>query len=228
MATGPYNLPQGIDVNDRQTQAVPRKVGAYDKEGILTSAVVPNQLVYFQNAAQFAVTTVVYGNQKLYGRDTNITSRTGGMAKGERLYAYGLTAKIDAENQSIANATAATAITNIGIFDQWRRIWGYADIAINLGSDEFIRVQARDVPLFTCKNVNSTNTTNNSFTVTNEVWSDGMYDLTVAGDPYTFDQQEDFRINVNFTIGLTAAPTLVLETYLTMRLEGVRLKALRQ
>jgi hypothetical protein len=32
MATGPYNLPQGITIDGQQSQAVPRKVGAYDTE----------------------------------------------------------------------------------------------------------------------------------------------------------------------------------------------------
>jgi hypothetical protein len=216
MATGPYNLPQGIDIDGQRHQAVPRKVGAYDMEGINTAAVIPSQLVYFQNSTQFGQVLAVL-TQKIYGRDTNITSRNGGMAKGERLYAYGLTAKIDAGNQVINSAAGAV------IFDQWRRLWGIADVAINLGADEFIRCQGRDVPVHAPRTpfVDSAAV----FILTLDISGEGMFDLTIAGDPYVLDQQEDFRINLNFT---PQTLTLALETHITMRLEGIRLKSLRQ
>jgi hypothetical protein len=223
MPTGPYGLPQGIDIDGQRHQAVPRKVGAYDTEGYDTAAVIGGTgngapLVLFQNASQFTNSNLSL--TKTYGRDVNITSRTGGMAKGERLYTYGLTAKI--LFGGVANTDWLNAGANQSTFAQFLQYWMLSDIGFNLGSDEFIRVQARDVPLWAPK---PTATTIASQTVF-DLSSDGMYDLTIAGDPYVLDQQEDFRINVNTAAVPTTAP--IQEWYLTVRLEGIRLKSLRQ
>lgn len=221
MPTGPYNLPQGITIDGQQSQAVPRKVGAYDTEGIDAAAFTtqPLPLVLFQNAAAFnnnANLTLT----KTYGRDVNITSRTGGMAKGERLYTYGITAKV------LFGALAAADLLNAGAnqptFAQFLQYWMLSDVGFNLGTDEFIRVQARDIPLWA---PNPTSTTIAASTVFN-LSSDGMYDLTIAGDPYVLDQQEDFRININ--TAQLPAQTPTQEWYITVRLEGIRLKSLRQ
>ena len=42
MATGPYGLPQGIDIDGQRHQAVPRKVGAYDTEAYNDGTVIGN------------------------------------------------------------------------------------------------------------------------------------------------------------------------------------------
>lgn len=222
MPTGPYGLPQGIDIDGQRHQAVPRKIGAYDTEGLDAAAIggsgngVP--LVLFQNASQFTNSTLVL--TKTYGRDVNITSRTGGMAKGERLYTYGITAKV------LFGATAAADLLNAGAntatFAQFLQYWMLSDVGFNLGSDEFIRVQARDVPLWAPKPTSTTQAATTVF----DLSSDGMYDLTIAGDPYVLDQQEDFRININTAAVPAQVPTQ--EWYITMRLEGIRLKSLRQ
>jgi hypothetical protein len=223
MATGPYNLPQGITIDGQQSQAVPRKVGAYDTEVVaggvaFTAQSIP--LVLFQNAASFSQPTSVVGLSKTYGRDVNITSRTGGMAKGERLYTYGITAKVLFGELPAADLLNAGA--NQPTFAQFLQYWQLSDIGFNLGTDEFIRVQARDVPLWA---PNPTSTTTAATTVFN-LCSDGMYDLTIAGDPYVLDQQEDFRININ--TAQLPAQTPTLDWFITIRLEGIRLKSLRQ
>lgn len=207
-----YDMPNGINIQGLRSQAVPRKTGAYDMEGF-PSGTVKSQLVLFQNSTSFGQTLTSLSS-KVYGRDTNITSKSGGMALGERLYAYGISAKIDAGDQSL-NSSA-----NIVMFDQWRRLWGISDIEIRLGSDEFIRAQARDVPLSLPRLPMHTFTD----TLAPDISCEGMYDITVGGDPYIFDQQEDFRINFNVT---PQNLSLTLETHLTLRLEGVRIKAVR-
>ena len=203
-----FSLP-GIGVGDKDT-VIPRKTGAYDTEGIVAGAKIPSQLVYFQDSTKFGQPLTVI-NSKVYGRDTNITSRTGGMAKGERLYAYGITAKIDAMNQKIGPE-------KVGIFEEWRQLWGIGDVEIKLGADEFIRCQARDIPVRLVGKRAQTTIPN---TLVTDISEDGMFDLTIAGDPYIFDEQEDFRINLNF-----APQTLVLglETHITLRIEGIRVK----
>lgn len=222
MPTGPYNLPQGIDIDGQRHQAVPRKVGAYDTEGlneaVIGAAGAGVPLVLFQNASSFTNTGLSL--TKTYGRDVNITSRTGGMAKGERLYAYGITAKI--LFGGVGSGDWLNAGANQPTFAQFLQYWMLSDVGFNLGSDEFIRVQARDVPLWAPKPTTTTIAANTLF----DLSSDGMYDLTIAGDPYVLDQQEDFRINVNTSQTPTTA--LVQEWYLTVRLEGIRLKSLRQ
>ena len=192
---------------------IPRKTGAYDTEGIVAGQQIPSQLVYFQDSTKFGQPLVVI-NSKVYGRDTNITSRTGGMAKGERLYAYGITAKIDALNQQIGPE-------KIGIFEEWRQLWGIGDVEIKLGADEFIRCQARDIPVRLVGKRPQTTVPN---ALVADLTEEGMFDLTISGDPYIFDEQEDFRINLNF-----APQTLVLalETHITIRIEGVRVKLSR-
>lgn len=209
-----YEMPQGIDVNLLQSRslAVPRKTGAYDMEGLVASTV-PASTVFFQSSTGFNRTLSTL-TSKAYGRDTNITSKTGGMARGERLYAYGLSAKIDAGDATLNSAA------NIVMFDQWRRLWGISHILIKLGGDEFVVAQARDVPLQAPKILFHTF----SDTLAPDISVDGMYDLTVAGDPYIFDQQEDFRIEFNTS---PQNLTLTVETHLTIRIEGVRIKALR-
>ena len=224
MATGAYTLPQGIAIDGQTHQAVPRKTGAYDTEAQLLGVppLFVAQLIYFQNSTQFAAgAALAAGAQKLYGRDTNLTSRTGGMAKGERLYAYGITAKID----TYAVAHVLNTLANSAMFDMWRQIWAVADVAINLGPDEFIRCQARDIPVHAPKNPQITTTVGASTMLVDDISSDGMFDLCIAGDPYVFDQQEDFRLNLNFA---PIAFTLLVDTYVTFRLEGIRLKSLRQ
>jgi len=203
-----FSLP-GIGVGDKDT-VIPRKTGAYDTEGIVAGAKIPSQLVYFQDSTKFGQPLTVI-NSKVYGRDTNITSRTGGMAKGERLYAYGITAKIDAMNQKIGPEKVA-------IFEEWRQLWGIGDVEIKLGADEFIRCQARDIPVRLGGKRGQTTIQN---TLITDLSEEGMLDLTIAGDPYVFDEQEDFRINLNF-----APQTLVLglETHITLRIEGIRVK----
>src|SRR3954469_18941578 len=180
-----FALP-GFNVGQKDA-IVPRKTGAYDTEGIVAGTKIPSQLVYFQDSTKFGQPLVVI-NSKVYGRDTNITSRTGGMAKGERLYAYGITAKIDAMNQKICPE-------KIGIFEEWRQLWGIGDVEIKLGADEFIRCQARDIPVRLVGKRGQTTIPN---TLVADISEDGMFDLTIAGDPYIFDEQEDFRINLNF------------------------------
>lgn len=218
MPTGPYNLPQGIDIDGQRHQAVPRKVGAYDTEGQNNAVAVVSPLVYFQNAAAFGTANLALTKQ--YGRDTNITSRTGGMAKGERLYTYGLTAKVLFGNTAAADLLNAAA--NQVSFAEFLQYWTLCDIGFNLGTDEFIRVQARDVPLWAPKPTATTAAATTVF----DLGSDGMYDLTIAGDPYVCDQQEDFRISLNNVALVANNPTQ--EWYITMRLEGIRLKSLRQ
>lgn len=218
MATGPYNLPQGITIDGQQSQAVPRKVGAYDTEGQNNAVAIVSPLVLFQNAAAF--TTALLALTKTYGRDVNITSRTGGMAKGERLYTYGITAKVLFGNTAAADSMSLVA--NQPTFGEFLQYWMLSDIGFNLGSDEFIRVQARDVPLWAPKPTATTHGANTTF----DLGSDGMYDLTIAGDPYVLDQQEDFRININTAALPAGNPTQ--EWYITCRLEGIRLKSLRQ
>lgn len=189
---------------------MPRKTGAYDTEGIVAGQNIPSQLVYFQDSTKFGQPLVVI-NSKVYGRDTNITARTGGMAKGERLYAYGITAKIDAMNQAIGP-------DKIGIFEQWRQLWGIGDVEIKLGADEFIRCQSRDIPVRLAGKNPQTTVPN---AIVTDLTEDGMFDLTVAGDPYIFDEQEDFRINLNFA---PQTLQLALETHVTLRIEGIRVK----
>ena len=218
MATGPYGLPQGIGIDAQATQAVPRKVGAYDTEGQNNAADIVSPLSYFQNATAFNTANLAL--TKTYGRDVNITSRTGGMSKGERLYTYGITGKVLFGNAAAADLLNLAA--NSVSFAQFLQYWMLCDIGFNLGSDEFIRVQARDIPIWAPK---PTSTTNGAVTVF-DLSSEGMYDLTIAGDPYVLDQQEDFRINLNCAALPANQPTQ--EWYITMRLEGIRLKALRQ
>ncbi len=231
MPTGPYGLPQGIDIDGQRHQAVPRKVGAYDTEGFNPDGAINTSgngapLVLFQNASQFTNTGLTL--TKTYGRDVNITSRTGGMAKGERLYCYGITAKVlfgatSAEGSTAMASTAwLNAAGNQSTFAQFLQYWMLSDIGFNLGSDEFIRVQARDVPLWAPKPTSTTTAAQTVF----DLSSDGMYDLTIAGDPYVLDQQEDFRININTAAAPATAP--IQEWYITVRLEGIRLKSLRQ
>jgi hypothetical protein len=217
MAVDTYGLPQGIGVDGSRVQAVPRKVGAYDTEGIpVVASTVTNgfQLIYFQNATAFGQTLVAI-TSKLYGRDTNITSKTGGMAKGERLYSYGISAKADAMGQNLNTAAAAV------FWDQVRRLWGCADVSLKLGSDEFIRTQARDIPVLCAKVPSSTFSDN----LCSDISDNGMFDITINGQPYVLDQQEDFRIELTFNPG--TAFTLTTETHITLRIEGVRLKAIR-
>lgn len=215
-----YGVAQTIPIDQATSGAVPRKTGAYDTEGVAAPAgAMPASLTFFQSSNSFQQALVLTSyTQKVYGRDTNITSKTGGMAKGERLYAYGVSMKIDAGNQTLNSAA------NVVSFDQWRRMWGFADISINLGSDEFVRMQARDVPLFAPK----VPFTTIGATLVNDISVDGMYDLTINGAPYVFDQQEDFRAVLTLNQGALTALALTVETYITLRLEGIRLKAIRQ
>jgi hypothetical protein len=205
-----FELP-GFNASQKSA-TMPRKTGAYDTEGILAGQKIPSQLVYFQDSTKFGQPLVVI-NSKVYGRDTNITSRTGGMAKGERLYAYGITGKIDAMNQKID-------ATNIGVFEEWRQLWGIGDVEIKLGADEFIRCQARDIPVRLVGKNPQTTVPN---AIVHDLSEDGllMFDLTIAQDPYIFDEQEDFRINLNFAPQTLA---LSLETHITLRIEGIRVK----
>lgn len=213
-----YQIPQGIALAGPQAQAIPRTTGAYDTEG-LAATTLPTQLVLFQNTTQFgnAGSTLSLGPNKLYGRDTNITSKTGGMALGERLYMYGINAKVDAGGQTLNSAANAVS------FDQWRQLWGITDFQFNLGTDEFIRAQMRDIPTYAPK---TPFTTIGSLLV-EDVSLDGMFDVTIQGAPYVLDQQEDFRVYLNFNQGTTVL-TLAVQTYITVRLEGIRLKAIRQ
>lgn len=220
MPTGPYGLPQGIDIDGQRHQAVPRKIGAYDTEAQASAAAIVSPLVLFQNASAFTTTLPAGSLSKTYGRDVNITSRTGGMAKGERLYTYGLTAKVLFGNTAAADLLNAGA--NQPTFAQFLQYWMLADIGFNLGSDEFIRLQARDVPIWAPRPTTTTIANNTLF----DLCSDGMYDLTIAGDPYVLDQQEDFRININCAALPAQQPTQCW--YITVRLEGIRLKSLRQ
>lgn len=181
MPTGPYGLPQGIDIDGQRHQAVPRKIGAYDTEGLneavigAAGATVP--LVLFQNATAFTNTGLSL--TKTYGRDVNITSRTGGMAKGERLYTYGITAKIMFGGNAAGTTDWLNQGANTSTFAQFLQYWMLSDIGFNLGSDEFIRVQARDIPLWAPKPTSTTVAAQTVF----DLGSDGMYDLTIAGDP---------------------------------------------
>lgn|SRR5487761_1947000 len=212
-----YTLPQGIALAGPQAQAVPRRTGAYDTEGMIVSTAPPAQLVFFQNTTAFGQATTIL-TSKIYGRDTNITSKNGNMALGERLYAYGLTAKIDSAGQVLNSANGVQQ------FDQWREYIGVSWFQFNLGTDEFISCQARDVPFFAPKNPFTTI----GATLVFDIASEGMFDLTVQGDPYVLDQQEDFRVYLNYNKGNGATETMLLETYITLRIEGIRLKALRQ
>lgn len=225
METGGYDLPQGMIVDSSllQTRAVPRKTGAYDTEGFVgggATALVP-QLVYFQSTNAFVNALAVYAT-KVYGRDTNLTSRNGGMGKGERLYGYGLAAKMD-----VAGGSDPTLVANITTFDIFRRIWSVGWFQIRLGGDEFITGQLRDIPVTVAKRVQTTHPAS----VVHDIQSDWMHDITINGDPYIFDQQEDFRVDLNFNQGTVGGASLaimpLLETVITVKIEGIRLKALR-
>lgn len=227
---GRYGLPQGIEVgaSGEPAQAVPRKIGAYDTEGQDTAvANFLSPLVFFQNAAAFTATGLLLTKQ--YGRDTNITSRTGGMAKGERLYAYGLTAKVffvvtSASDWNIA-ANQLDASANVVQLGHFRGYWERCDMNIKLGSDEFVRTQARDIPL-QAPRPSGTSLLGGQ----QQLWdlnSEGMYDLTVADSPYVLDQQEDFRIELTCATALSTT-AFAMESYITFRIEGVRLKAVRR
>lgn len=216
-----YTLPQGIALAGPEAQAVPRRTGAYDTEGLVATTL-PTQLNFFQNTTGFGQATTIF-TSKIYGRDTNITSKNGNMALGERLYAYGMTAKIEAASQSLNTAAHAVA------FDQWRQLWSVSWFEFKLGTDEFISCQSRDVPLYAPK---APQTTIGALLVF-DITQDGMYDFRIQEDPYVLDQQEDFRVNLNINQGVAGvAPTgnltLAVETYVTVRIEGIRLKALRQ
>jgi hypothetical protein len=213
----PYNLPQGISIDALKNQAVPRKIGAYDTEGF-TAAAVAAQLVYFQNSNAFVNPLATYV-AKVYGRDTNITSRTGGMAKGERLYGYGVSAKMDVAGADL------TVVGGIAALDIFRRIWAVSWVEIRLGSDEFVSCQARDIPVFVPKALATTHGASNAMAIPGDGM--GMFDITISGEPYIFDQQEDFRLNLNCVPGAVVGINVTIETHITMKLEGIRLKALR-
>lgn len=221
MVAGPYNLPQGIEVGGLgpdNTQAVPRKVGAYDTEAHNNGVAIVSPLQFFQNSTAFTAAGLALN--KSYGRDTNLTSRVGGMSKGERLYGYGITAKVLFGNTAAADLL--NAVANQVSFAEFLQYWMLCDVAINLGADEFIRCQARDVPLWAPLPTATTFPTTTLF----DLHSDGMFDMTISGDPYVFDQQEDFRLLLSAAALPANNPTQ--EWYITFKIEGIRLKALRQ
>jgi len=217
-----YGLPQGIGIDGRTNQAVPRKIGAYDTEGINGdgATAIPSQLVFFQDGTKFGEASLAPSTKK-YGRDTNITSKQGGMAKGERLYAYGMTTKVAALDGDLNSAANAVW------FDQIRRLWGISWIEFKLGGDEFGVFQARDIPVCAPRPAHVEQfqaVAADAFLLVDDISQEGMYDLTIDGQPYIVDQQEDFRVNWNMN---PQNLMLKLDTFITLRIEGIRLKSLR-
>lgn len=216
-----YFDPQSIPIGTGLVQAVPRKSGSYDTEGIPAATNIPAQLSYFQNKTSFSLAGLASGQSKVYGRDTNMTSQQGAVPKGERLYIYGMSAKV-----STLNAILNTLANSVW-FDQLRRFWELTSLTFKLGSDEFVVLQGRDVPLMAARARHAQilqAVAADAFLLLPDVASDGMYSLQIEGQPYIIDQQEDFEIV------LAASPNtlqFIVDTYFTMRLEGIRLKALR-
>lgn len=207
----------GIEVDGTKKQGVPRKTGAYDTEGLILSAAIPSKLRFFRDSSAFGQTLTVITGGKVYGVHTNIISKLGGMGKGERLFVFGLSAKVDALNQALNSANGVV------FFDNVRRIWGISHFNFNFGQEEFIAVQARDVPVKTPRPVEFHEATN-AAALLQTIDEPGMLNLCINGQPYCLEPQEEFTIEQVFT-----APTLptmgALETHITLKLEGIRIRA---
>lgn len=207
----------GIDVDGAKKQAVPRKTGAYDTEGLVASTAVPSKLRFFRDSSTFGQAVTIITGGKVYGVHTNIVSKLGGMGKGERLFVFGMSAKVDALNQSLNSANGIT------FFDDVRKIWGISHFNFNFGQEEFIAVQARDVPVRVPVPVEFHEATNSAKLIA-RCDGEGMLNLTINGAPYILEPQEEFTIEQVFS-----APTLptmgAIEPYITVKLDGIRIRA---